>query len=53
MSDLLSILAFLLIAFLVCREIACWYWKLNDVVRLLTDIRDNLDDIKRWNGIDE
>jgi len=24
-----------LIIFLICREIACWYWKINKVVELL------------------
>ena len=26
--------------FIVCREIFCWYWKINQIVSLLTEIRD-------------
>ena len=28
--------------FLICREIVCWYWKVNQTVALLTEIRDHL-----------
>lgn len=27
--------AFLLFVFLVCRELVCWYFKINDMVKLL------------------
>lgn len=30
--------------FLVCREVVCWYWKINKTVELLTEIRDLLQD---------
>ena len=36
--SVLIILAF----FLICREIVCWYWKINEAVGLLKDIRDLL-----------
>ncbi len=32
----------LLAIFLLCREIVCWYWKINKAVLLLTEIRDLL-----------
>lgn len=32
----------LLIIFLVCREIVCWYFKINQNIALLTEIRDRL-----------
>ena len=35
-------LLILFVIFLVCREIACWYWKLNEIVSLLKEIRDEL-----------
>ena len=35
----------LLVVFLICREIICWYWKMNDVVSLLKDIKKLLNDI--------
>lgn len=28
--------------FLICREIVCWYWKQNEQVKLLKEIRDLL-----------
>ena len=31
-----------LVVFLVCREIVCWYWKINKSIALLTEIRDLL-----------
>lgn len=34
------------VVFLICRELICWYWKLNDIVSLLRDIKKSLDDIK-------
>lgn len=29
-------------AFFVCREIVCWYFKMNEVTALLKEIRDFL-----------
>ena len=31
-----------ILIFLICREIFCWYFKINERVALLTDIRDLL-----------
>jgi len=31
--------------FLIFREIICWYWKINQQVALLTEIRDFLSDM--------
>lgn len=28
--------------FLMCREVVCWYWKVNEVVAILRDIRKAL-----------
>ena len=30
-----------LLIFLVCREIVTWYWKINKIVDLLEDIKEN------------
>jgi hypothetical protein len=38
------------LAFLFLREIACWYWKVNEAVKCLAEIRDELHTI-RVNGI--
>ena len=39
---LLIFLAVLIIIFLIFREVVCWYWKINQSVALLTEIRDLL-----------
>jgi hypothetical protein len=39
---LLVILAISIVLFLICREIICWYWKINQSIALLTEIRDLL-----------
>ncbi len=44
-NSLGALVLFLVIAiviFLVCRELVCWYWKINQSVALLTEIRDLL-----------
>ncbi len=35
-------IAIVLILFLLCRELVCWYFKINERVRLLREIRDQL-----------
>ena len=32
---IIGILAGVIIVFLICREIVCWYWKINTIVDLL------------------
>ena len=41
MEALLPIAIWLLV-FIICREIVCWYFKLTQIVSLLTEIRDAL-----------
>ena len=41
-EPLLIGLAIFLIVFIVCREVMCWYWKINKSIALLTEIRDLL-----------
>lgn len=40
----LSLISFvvILIIFLLCRELNCWYWKINEKLSLLEEIRDLL-----------
>ena len=33
---------FALIVFLICREIVCWYWKINQIVKTLNTISETL-----------
>ncbi len=35
-------LGFMLLLFLLGREIVCWYFKINKTVQLLEEIRDSL-----------
>lgn len=38
MLDLIFAALIALAIFLICREIICWYWKLNKLVKLLESI---------------
>jgi hypothetical protein len=40
-SVIIGILVVLVI-FFICRELVCWYWKINESITLLTEIRDAL-----------
>lgn len=42
---LLAVMAILTLVILVCREIACWYFKQTEQVKLLREIRDELKGI--------
>jgi len=35
------ILVLLFVIFLICREIICWYWKINKAISLLEIIAEN------------
>lgn len=46
MNDLSSVIFGIVIAifiFLICREIVCWYFKLNKINDTLVEIRDLLE----------
>jgi hypothetical protein len=40
LSLLIGVMAAIVAVFLVFREVWCWYWKINVIVKLLTEIRD-------------
>jgi hypothetical protein len=42
-----------IIIFLILREINCWYWKINQSIALLTEIRDLLIKQSNSNGHDD
>lgn len=42
LMNMLVGLAIVLLIFLICREIVCWYFKLNKINETLTEIRDLL-----------
>jgi hypothetical protein len=46
LTGLLILIAILLAIFLVLREFWCWYWKQNEIISLLTDIRNLLENQK-------
>jgi hypothetical protein len=37
-TALIVVLCITILVFIVCREIVCWYWKLNRIVELLEQI---------------
>jgi len=36
-------LVVMIVIFLICREIMCWYWKMNEIVKILNKILLTLD----------
>jgi len=42
MGSLVIVLIIFVAIFLVFRELFCWYWKINEMVGLLVEIRDHL-----------
>jgi hypothetical protein len=38
----LTLIMIIIMIFLISRELFCWYWKINKMIALLTDIRDLL-----------
>jgi len=47
-TALLIVVVILLTLFLICREIVCWYWKINRVVELLERIANSLETRDRF-----
>lgn len=41
-GEFIVLILIFIVIFLICREIVCWYWKMNETVSLLTEIRDLL-----------
>jgi hypothetical protein len=37
----------IIIVFLICREIVCWYWKINTLVELMTEQNRLLSEIAK------
>jgi len=46
MESLITGLCIAVVLFLVLRELWCWYWKINQGLDLLTEIRDDLAAIR-------
>lgn len=42
LDEILGFFVIIIIIFLVLREVICWYWKINQNIALLTEIRDLL-----------
>ncbi len=52
MNDLAGVLiglAVIFVVFLICRELVCWYWKVNRQVELLEKIHEQLKTNKSEN----
>ncbi len=39
--SIIILLCVVFLIFLLLREFACWYWKINDIKKLLEDIKNN------------
>jgi hypothetical protein len=48
--DFVVIMLVVAVIFLFCREIVCWYWKINKATVLLTEIRDSLQNLSIGRG---
>lgn len=46
MAQALILLAVTILVFLICREIVCWYWKINEALGVL---RENTAELRRLN----
>jgi len=42
MENIIIIISISIIVFLISREFFCWYWKVNNIVTLLSDINEKL-----------
>jgi hypothetical protein len=42
-GNLFVVAALALVTFFILREISLWFWKVNRIVELLEDIRENTD----------
>ena len=42
LASLLIPLIIIIIIFIICRELVCWYWKINETLAVLKEIRDLL-----------
>lgn len=42
LGGLFIFLVIIIVIFLICREIVCWYWKINETLSVLKEIRDLL-----------
>jgi len=47
-SQSMFILVFLILIFLVCREVMCWYWKIGEIIKLL---QKNVDQTTHTNSL--
>lgn len=39
-TNFIAICLIILLIFLICREITCWYFKINEGIAILKEIRD-------------
>lgn len=42
---IIGVLIGAVIVFLICRELICWYWKINKIVALMEEQNDLLKDL--------
>ena len=50
---IIGILVAVIIVFLICRELICWYWKINKLVALMEEQNSLLRDVMKTRGSSE
>jgi len=52
-SGIVAALLIFIALFFIFRHVVCWYWKINERVKLLEDIKMLLQDIRDFQNADE
>lgn len=47
MSNLISVLAIAVVIFAICRELMCWYWKINEHLENQRQIIEKLENLNK------
>jgi len=50
-SIIITVLIVIIVVFLICRELICWYWKINRIVVLLEEQNKFLQDLLIKNSV--
>lgn len=53
MTELIIVLAITIIVFVVCRELVCWYWKINEHLENQRKIIEKLDNLDKLYKLDD
>ncbi len=53
MTEFIIVLAVAIIIFIVCRELVCWYWKINEHLENQRKIIEKLDNLDKLYKLDD